>query len=197
MTTYEKNIANRSWLRYIAGLIIRWKRTMRFRYIAWVARRHGATVGECVCMPMSLAKKANKNLIIGSHVVIQTDKIDMRSPVTIGNNVIIGSGSEIITTSHNIDSPDWEHKHYGICIKDYVWIPMKILVLPSCREIGTGAVVGSGSVVVKNIEAMSVVSGNPAKEFKKRKCLPTDLCVESMLSGDYEAYRRAWRMRKK
>lgn len=69
MTKYEQNIANRTWLHYIIGLIPRWKQTMKFRYAAWVARRHGATVGECVCMPMSLAKKANKNLIIGSHVV--------------------------------------------------------------------------------------------------------------------------------
>lgn len=46
---------------------------MKFRHTAWIARRNGATVGDCVCMPMSLAKKANKNLMIGSHVVIQTD----------------------------------------------------------------------------------------------------------------------------
>lgn len=51
-------------------------------------------------MPISLAKKANKNLIIGSHTSIQTDKIDVRSPVKIGSHVIIGK-SEIITTSHN------------------------------------------------------------------------------------------------
>ena len=42
---------------------------------------------------------------------------------------------------------------------------------------------------------MSVVSGNPAVEFKKRECVHTDLCVESMLSGDYEAYRLAWKKR--
>lgn len=63
--------------------------------------------------------------------------------------------------------------------------PTKILILPSCRKIGYGAVIGSGSVVVKNVEPMSVVSGNPAKEFKKRKCVHTDLVVESLLGGDY------------
>lgn len=140
-------------------------------------------------MPLSLARKANQNLTIGDHVSIQTDKIDMRSPVRIGNHVIIGSNTEIITTSHNIDSPEWEHKYYGIVIEDYAWLPTNILILPSCRRIGYGAVVGSGSVVVKDVDSMSVVGGNPAKEFKKRKCVHTDLVVESLLGGDYEAYR--------
>lgn len=36
---------------------------------------------------------------------------------------------------------------------------------------------------------MSVVSGNPAKEFKKRKCVHSDLIVESLLGGDYEVYK--------
>ena len=37
---------------------------------------------------------------------------------------------------------------------------------------------------------MSVVSGNPAKEFKKRKCVHTDLVVESLLGGDYYVYKQ-------
>lgn len=126
---------------------------------------------------------------IGSHVSIQTDQIDVRSPLEIGNNVIIGSGTQIITTSHNIDSEEWEHKYYGLVIKDYVWIPTKCLILPSCREIGYGAVIGSGSVVVKNVEDMAIVSGNPAKEFKKRKCVHSKLVVESLLGGDYKTYK--------
>ena len=142
-------------------------------------------------MPLSLARKANQNLVVGDHVSIQTDKIDLRSPVRIGNHVIIGSNTEIITTSHNIDSPEWEHKYYGIVIEDYAWLPTNILILPSCRRIGYGAVVGSGSVVVKDVDLMSVVGGNPAKEFKKRKCVHTQLVVESLLGGDYEVYKKA------
>ena len=101
------------------------------------------------------------------------------------------------TTSHYIDSPDWEHKYYGITIEDYVWIPTNVLVLPSCRHIGRGAVVGSGSVVVRDVEAMSVVSGSPAKEFKKRKCVHSSLVVESLLGGDYRIYKETRRRRKK
>lgn len=156
-----------------------------------IARKRGAVIGEEVVMPLSLARKANSNLTIGSHTSIQTDNIDLRSPVTIGSHVIIGSRTEIITTSHNIDSPEWEHKYYGITIEDYAWIPTAVMILPSCRRIGYGAVIGSGSVVVKNVDEMSVVSGSPAVEFKKRKCVHSNLVVESLLGGDYRTYKKA------
>lgn len=188
-TVYEKSVQDRSVLRYYLGLLVRWKQNLKYVRARKIARQQGAIIGDGVIMPLSLARKANRNLIIGNHVSIQTDKIDLRSPIQIGNNVIIGYNTEIITTSHNIDSKEWEHKHYGIVIEDYVWLPTNVLVLPSCRKIGYDAVVGSGSVVVKDIEPMSVVSGNPAKEFKKRNCVHSNLIVESLLGGDYKIYK--------
>lgn len=196
-TLYERNVQDRSRMRYVIGLIVRWKQNFKYVRARRIARKRGATIGEGVVMPMSLAKRANANLVVGSHTSIQTDKIDMRSPVHIGEHVIIGYGTEIITTSHDIDSPDWEHKYYGIIIDDYAWIPTNILVLPSCRNIGYGAVVSSGSVVVKDVERMSVVGGNPAKEFKKRQCIHSSLIVESLLGGDFEVYKETRRKSRK
>lgn len=191
MTNYEQDIKSRTWWHYTKGLLARWKQHFKYAKAVRIARKRGATIGEGVIMPIALARKANKNLIIGDHVSIHTSKIDTRSPVTIGNHVIIGQDTEIITTSHNIESVEWEHKHYGIVIEDYVWLPVRVMVLPSCRRIGRGAVVGSGSVVVKDVEPMSVVSGNPAKEFKKRVCVHENLVVESLLGGDYYEYKKA------
>lgn len=194
-TLYERSVQDRSTLRYYLGLIIRWKQNWKYVRACRIARKRGATIGEGVIIPLSLARRANSNLIRGNHTSIQTDKLDLRSPIQIGNHVIIGNGTEIITTSHNIDSPDWEPKNYGIVIEDYAWIPTNILILPSCRKIGYGAVVSSGSVVVKAVGTMSVVGGNPAKEFKKRKCVHSNLIVESLLGGDYQIYKETRRQR--
>lgn len=188
-TLYEKDIKSRTTLHYYKGLAARWKQHFKYVRAVRIARKRGATIGEGVIMPLSLAKKANKNLIIGNHVSIQTDQIDMRCPVNIGNNVIIGHGVKIITLSHNIDSLEWEHKAYGINIADYVWIATDALILPSCREIARGTVVGGGSVLVKNTEEMDVVGGNPANVLRKRECVHSNLIVESLLGGDYNIYR--------
>ena len=191
-TTYSKNIQARSKLRFLKGLYPRYKNYLKNRFIVWVARRNGATIGEYVTMPYKLAKKANANLTIGNYTSIQSHVLDLRAKVTIGNSVIIGSDVEIITVSHKVDSVDWEHKYYGIEIEDYCWLATRVFVLPSCQRIGYGAICAAGSVVAKNVERMSIVTGNPAVELRKRKMVHTDLCVESMLSNDFVAYKYAY-----
>jgi len=196
LTQYEKEVQGRSYINYLKGLAVRWIQHFKYDRAVRIARNRGAIIGENVIMPVSLARKANSNLVIGSHVSIQTDKIDMRSPVHIGSHVIIGAGTEILTTSHDIDSSEWEHKYYGITIEDYAWLPTNVLILPSCRHIGYGAVAGSGSVVARDIDSMSVVSGNIATELKKRKTVHSNLVVESLLGGDYRTYKETWKKRK-
>ena len=189
--SYRQSIASRTTWHYLKGWLIRWWTNLRYAFIRSLARRKGAVIGEAVVIPLSLARKANENLVVGSHVSIQTDKLDLRNPIHIGSHVIIGVETEILTTSHNIDTFTFERKDYGILIEDYVWIPGKVLIHPSCRHIGRGAVISTGSVVVRDVAPMSVVGGNPAQEFKKRKALHTDLVVESLLGGDFDAYREA------
>ncbi len=60
--------------------------------------------------------------------------------------------------------------------------------MPSCRKIGRGSVCGGGSVVVNNVNEMSVVSGNPAEHIKNRKQVHSNLIVESLLGGDFKKY---------
>lgn len=194
-TWYERYVQERGFFRYWGGLISRYLSHIKYEYYVSIARRRGASIGHDVIITRKLAKKCNKNVKIGNHVSIETDKLDTRAPITIGDYVIIGRGTEILTVSHNIDSPEWEAKYYGLTIDDYVWLPTNVLILPSCRKIGMGAVVGSGSVVVKNIEEMSVVSGNPAKEFRKRVCVHTALVVERLRHGDYKAYKETYKRR--
>jgi acetyltransferase-like isoleucine patch superfamily enzyme len=193
VSTYITNIQNRSRIRYLKGLVPRYISHLRNSYIVWIARKRGATIGNCVTMPFKLAKKANVNLIIGNHTSIQTDRIDLRTKIKIGNHVIIGADVEIIAVSHNVDSPDWEHKAYGLVIEDYCWLATRAFILPSCQKIEYGAVCAAGSVVSSNIACMEIVTGNPAKSLRLRKNVHIDLCVESMLGNDYLAYKQAYK----
>lgn len=95
-TEYEKRIQNRSTFHYLLGLYVRWKANFKYERARRIARKNGAQIGEGVIMPISLAKKLNNNCKIGSHVSIQTDKIDTRAPLVIGSHVIIGGGPKLL-----------------------------------------------------------------------------------------------------
>lgn len=190
MTRYEEYVNGKSKLRWILGCIMRLGTYLRYQNRVRIARKRGAQIGESVVIPMEFAKRACPNLVIGDCTSIQSSNIDLRNKVIIGSHVIIGGGNQIITTSHNIDSPDWEPKHYGIEIEDYVWISTNCLIMPSCRKIGRGAVIGGGSVVVSDVPPMAVMSGNPAKEIRKRKCVHSDLIVEGLLGGDFKTFKK-------
>lgn len=187
---YCKNVLNRSSLRFLLGLIPRFKKNIYYSYCRAVARKKGAFIGKNVVMNLDFAKSCNSNVYIDDNCSIQTSKIDTRAILKIGKNVIIGENVQIITCSHNIDSTNWEFKAYGLEILDYAWLATSTLVIPSCRKIGYGAVCGAGSVVIKDVDKLSVVGGNPAKHIKYRKVVHKDLVVESLLAGDFNTYRK-------
>lgn len=89
-----------------------------------------------------------------------------RGGITIGNDVFIGPKVNLITINHD-PNPDNRSATYGqpIIIEDKVWIGINSTILPGVR-IGYGAIIGAGSVVTKNVPAMTVVAGNPARIIK-------------------------------
>ncbi len=49
-----------------------------------------------------------------------------------------------------------------------VWVGDNVVILSGVNNIGTGAIIGAGSIVTKDVEAYAIVVGNPAKEISKR-----------------------------
>ena len=109
----------------------------------------------------------------GSTTVLPPLYIDYGKPVAIGRGcfiqqccTFIGPKVNLITINHDPDT-DNRSATYGrpIVIEDKVWIGINSTILPGVR-IGYGAIVGAGSVVTKDVPAMTVVAGNPAKIIK-------------------------------
>lgn len=55
-----------------------------------------------------------------------------------------------------------------LLIENDVWIGARVTVLPGCKHIGTGVIIGACSVVTKDIPDFAIVGGNPAKVIRFR-----------------------------
>lgn len=67
-----------------------------------------------------------------------------------------------------------------LIVEHDVWIGAGTTILPKCRRIGTGSVIGAGSVVTRDVENFSIVAGNPARHLRYR--FPTGIQEELLRS---------------
>ena len=101
---------------------------------------------------------------VGNHFFANTcfTVLDI-APVTIGNNVFIGSHVSIYTAAHPIDAKirnmDLEYAK-PVTIGNDVWIGGSVVINPGVT-IGSNVVIGSGSVVTKDIPDNVIAVGNP------------------------------------
>lgn len=114
-------------------------------------------------------------LIIGDNVGISGSTICVTTKVTIGNNVLIGSGCLITDTdAHPIDWRDrlenlyQKTKRAPIHIGNDVFIGARCIILKGV-SIGDRCVIGAGSVVTNDVPSDCIVAGNPAKVIKRFK----------------------------
>ncbi|MEQ5874336.1 CatB-related O-acetyltransferase [Pseudoalteromonas sp. MEBiC 03485] len=66
-----------------------------------------------------------------------------------------------------------------LVVEDDVWVGHNVIITPSVEFIGRGAVIAAGAVVTKNVEAYSIVGGNPAKLIRYRFNAETIEKIES------------------
>jgi acetyltransferase-like isoleucine patch superfamily enzyme len=126
------------------------------------------------------------NLKIGAFTFLGKVHIALHEKVVIGSNVCINDGVQVLTASHDVMDPKWNHIKAEIIIDDYVWIATNALILPGVH-IGKGAVVGAGAVVSKDVLAGQIVVGNPAKAISKKRIEELDYNPCEFLAGN-----RAW-----
>jgi acetyltransferase-like isoleucine patch superfamily enzyme len=112
--------------------------------------------------------RIGQQVYIGEDLII-IDELDDKGRVIIGDRVAIAKRVTLVVSSNPNFSrirPFIEDIHGYIEIEDDAWLGTGAIILPNVR-IGTGAVVGAGAVVLKDVPDFTVVVGVPAKEIKK------------------------------
>lgn len=131
-------------------------------------RMKGAKIAPSTVISHLTLHGEASNLSIGEGCSIGVTRMQAHAEIKIGNCVVINDGVKLITGSHDINSPTYEHIFTPIVVEDYAWVATDAMVLKGVT-IGRGAVVAAGAVVVKDVRPFTLVGGNPAKEFGKRE----------------------------
>jgi len=134
---------------------------------------NGAKIGKRVIFYPGVWIAPGKNFVVGDDVDFALDVlVTTGGGVQIGDRVLIGYRSQILSTNHFIPKDHnyifgAGHEKKSVAIENDVWIGANCIIVPGVT-IGEGAVVAAGSVVTKAVEAFTIVGGIPAKLIKKR-----------------------------
>lgn len=131
-------------------------------------RLYGANVGKSVNIYPSAVIYMPWNLSIGDYSAIGEDALIYNlGQITIGNNATISHRAHLCAGTHDYRNPTLPLLKPPITIEDNVWICAQAFVGPGVT-VREGAVVGAAAVVSKDVEAWTVVAGNPAVPIKQR-----------------------------
>jgi len=127
----------------------------------------GYTIGHDAAIHMGCFF-TGKNITIGNNTIINRKcYLDGRGTLKIGNNVSIAPESYILTMTHDGQTSDFSPIRKTTQIDDYAWLGARVLILPGVH-LGTGCIIGAGSVVTKDVPPYTVVAGSPAKNIGER-----------------------------
>lgn len=88
--------------------------------------------------------------------------------ITIGNNVTIAAGAQILTH----DGATWlvrdgglRYQHFApVTIQDDVFVGANAIILPGVT-VGKSAIIAAGAIVTRNVSPGTIVGGNPAQSI--------------------------------
>jgi acetyltransferase-like isoleucine patch superfamily enzyme len=154
-------------MHYAWDLVIRHVPSRRVRGF-WLRRILGSfEPGAFVAMHVTIMKPGN--VYLGRRSVVNASCIlDGREcSIRIGEDADIGPHTHIWTLEHDPDDPEHRTKAGPVTIEDHVWIASRVTILPGVT-VGRGAVVAAGAVVTRDVPAMAIVGGVPAKVIGQR-----------------------------
>lgn len=115
---------------------------------------------------------SGRHVSIGNHSGVGLNA-QIYGSLIMGDHVMMGADVVIISHNHNFDRTDipMDQQGFGkdapVVIGNDVWIGGRALILPGVH-VGSGAIIGAGAIVTKNVPEGAIVGGNPARVLRIR-----------------------------
>lgn len=173
--------ANRSAQKYAVGellrrvlwgagaVLFRWTPRLLYGVRNALLRLFGAEVGRNVRIHPRATVYFPWNLSIGDWSSVGEDALIYNlGPVTIGEQVTVSQRAHLCAGTHDASDPAMPLQKPPISVDDQAWVCADAFVGPGVT-VGEGAVVGARAVAVNDVEAWTIVGGNPARPIKERR----------------------------
>jgi putative colanic acid biosynthesis acetyltransferase WcaF len=162
------NLIKRGLWYYLNALFLKTSLVPSNGFKVFLLRLFGAKIGKKVTVKPGVNVKYPWHLTIGDHTWIGENVwIDSLVPVIIGNNVCISQGAVLLTGNHNYKKTSFNLMVQSVVLEDGVWIGAGAMVNPGVIA-ASHAVLTSGSIATKNLDAYTVYQGNPAVKTRLR-----------------------------
>jgi maltose O-acetyltransferase len=141
----------------------------RIRY--WVCRHLFAKCGKSVNVEHGADFGSGRDIVIGDNSGLGINCVVRKA--IIGDNVMMGPDVFFVTRNHRFESLERPMIEQGFAEKgptiigDDVWIGARAIILPGIR-VGSGAIIGAGAVVTKDVPDYAIIAGNPARLVRYR-----------------------------
>jgi putative colanic acid biosynthesis acetyltransferase WcaF len=130
-------------------------------------RVFGARVGQGVVVRGKVNITMPWRITIGDHVWLGEEVLILSlAPVIIEDSVCVSQRAFLCTGSHDHTKPAFDLITKPVTLRRGAWVAAQAFIAPGV-EVGEGAVVAAGSVVLKNVAPRVLVRGNPAAVVKQ------------------------------
>jgi putative colanic acid biosynthesis acetyltransferase WcaF len=140
-----------------------------FGWRRFVLRLFGARVGTHVNIYPSTHLYMPWNVEIGDWSALGEDVLVYSlGRVSIGKSATLSYRSHVCAGTHDLNDPELPLRKPPVTIEDGAWVGTEAFIGPGVT-VGRAAVVGARAVVVKDVAALDVVAGNPARTVSRRR----------------------------
>ena len=132
-------------------------------------RLFGAQVGKAVHVYPTVRITIPWNVRLGEHCSVGDRAIIYAlGPITVGERATVSQGAHLCAGTHDWRNPEMPLVKPPIKIGNDTWVAADAFIGPGIT-IGDGAIVGARAVVMRDVAALDIVGGNPAKIISRRE----------------------------
>lgn len=148
--------------------------TVSKRFRRWCCKHMFAECGQNLNVEKGAYFGNGKDIKVGKYVGLGKNFVMHNRILTIGDYLMMGEDVMFLGGGHGYEHMGVPMGEQGskeksqLTIDGDVWIGARAIILPGCKRIGYGSIVGAGSVVTKDVPDYAIVGGNPAKVLKYR-----------------------------